>query len=233
MQLSKLPRSFYLRPTLEVARRLLGLFLVRTVGTTRMVGRIVEVEAYLGDTDPASHAYRGMTNRNAVMFRPGGHLYVYFTYGMHYCCNVVTGPDGRAGAVLLRAVEPLESVDLMRDNRGLLQERLELVCNGPAKLCAAFGIGREMNGADLCGDEIWIGRQAKQRKIVIERTPRIGISTGRNHPWRFVIAESPFQSRARTKRAVSSTMHGVGRERRGDEETWRRGDLGTRRRREQ
>jgi DNA-3-methyladenine glycosylase len=200
MQLSKIPRSFYMRPTLEVARRLLGLFLVRTVGSTRMVGRIVEVEGYLGSSDPASHAYRGMTNRNAVMFRPGGHLYVYFTYGMHFCCNVVTGPSGNAGAVLLRAVEPVEGVDLMRRNRDLPEGRLEMICNGPAKLCAAFGIAREMNGTDLCGERIWIGRQVKRPRFEIEQTPRIGITNGRHHPWRFVIADSPFLSRTKPHR---------------------------------
>ena len=109
-RLRKLPRSFYLRPTLTIAKNIVGLYLCRRVRGKVLVGRIVEVEAYLGAKDPASHAYRGKTKRNEVMFGKGGHLYVYFTYGMHYCCNVVTGGAGIGHAVLLRAAEPVAAV---------------------------------------------------------------------------------------------------------------------------
>lgn len=116
-QLRKLPRSFYLRPALTVARDLLGKYLVRQYKGTTLAGRIVEAEAYRGEHDPASHAYRGRTKRNDVMFREGGHLYVYFTYGMHFCANVVTGKEGTGEAVLIRAIEPLEGIDVMMKNR--------------------------------------------------------------------------------------------------------------------
>src|SRR5262249_32031512 len=115
---SKLPRSFYLQPTLTVARNILGTYLGRRIGKHVLVGKIVEVEAYLGELDPASHAYRGRTMRNSVMFWNGGHLYVYFTYGMHYCCNVVAGKEGIGRAILIRAVEPLQDIDLMARHRG-------------------------------------------------------------------------------------------------------------------
>ncbi|MDE3057558.1 MAG: DNA-3-methyladenine glycosylase, partial [Bacteroidota bacterium] len=115
--MNKLPRSFYTRPALTVARELLGKILVRKIGSVMLTGKIVEAEAYLGESDPASHAFRGKTERNSVMFRDGGYLYVYFTYGMHFCSNVVTGKEGIARAVLLRAVEPVEGIEAMKKNR--------------------------------------------------------------------------------------------------------------------
>jgi len=116
-QLRKLPRSFYLRPTLKVAGDLLGKYLVRQYKGQTLVGKIVETEAYRGRLDPASHAYRGRTERNDAMFMDGGHLYVYFTYGMHFCANVVTGKEGTGEAVLIRAIEPLKGIDVMMKNR--------------------------------------------------------------------------------------------------------------------
>ncbi|MEW6510374.1 MAG: DNA-3-methyladenine glycosylase [Bacteroidota bacterium] len=195
----KLPRSFYLRPTLTVARELLGTLLVRRSGRRILVGRIVEVEAYLGERDPASHAYRGVTRRNAVMFGPGGHLYVYFTYGMHFCCNVVTERAGKGRAVLLRAVEPVGGLDaMMRNRRHGRRRTLTLLdlCSGPARLCEAFGIGRRENGADLCGTTLWIAEDAKSKRPgTIARSPRIGITNGKEHRWRFYIRGSKFVSR--------------------------------------
>jgi DNA-3-methyladenine glycosylase len=154
---ARLPRSFYRRPTVDVARDLLGKLLVHTgpPGSSR-VARIVEVEAYLGERDRASHARRGPTPRAAIMFGPPGFLYVYLVYGMHHCMNVVTEEDGVAGAVLLRAAEPLSGIDARADIAsgvdgfavGALQSNLRLT--GPGKLCAGLGITRRDNGLDLC-----------------------------------------------------------------------------------
>jgi DNA-3-methyladenine glycosylase len=204
----KLPRSFYLRPTLTVARDLLGKHLVHKLRGVTLVGRIVEVEAYLGAKDAASHAFRGRSQRNDVMFWKGGHLYVYFTYGMHYCCNVVTGPEGNAGAVLLRGIEPIDGIETMMRNRGWRHRDVERwntgvvedwrfheVTNGPAKLCQAFSIGRRQNGTDLLGRDIFItnGEHVPHSKIVA--APRIGIRTAIDKKWRFYLEGNPFVSR--------------------------------------
>ncbi len=206
-RLEKLPRSFYLRPTLAVARDLLGKFLVRRWERTLLVGRIVEVEAYLGAHDPASHAYHGPTRRNSVMFGEGGHLYVYFTYGMHFCCNVVTEGEGTGHAVLLRAAEPIRGTEVMARLRGvgdpgdddlpLPHSQLLSLCSGPGKLCQAFGIGRMDNGADLCGNAIWLaeGPEALARRIGI--STRIGIRGGEQHRWRYFLKDSPFVSKGK------------------------------------
>jgi len=199
-RLRKLARSFYLRPTLQVAEELLGLFLVRNVPGTRLIGRIVEVEAYLGSKDPASHAFRGRTKRNEVMFWQGGHLYVYFTYGMHFCSNVVTGREGTAHAVLLRAVEPIAGLSVMKGNRRrpVWEDNPGVLCSGPARLCQAFGIAREENGSDLCGREIWIGRDVSVREQPhVARSRRVGISDGKRHLWRFYIKDNLFVSPGR------------------------------------
>lgn len=203
MRLQKIPREFYLRQTLSVARDLLGLLLVRKIAGRILIGRIVEVEAYLGEKDPASHAYRGKTRRNDVMFRKGGFLYVYFTYGMHFCCNVVTETEGKGRAVLIRAVEPLVGIDEMIRNRtrngstapGEGARLLGWLCKGPARTCQAFGIERKDNGSDLCGTSVWIARESRRfQRPPISRSTRIGITAGREHKWRFYIKGSPFVS---------------------------------------
>lgn len=193
----KLPRSFYLQPTLKVARGLLGCFLVRKTGRHILVGKIVEVEAYLGTKDPASHAYRGETKRNSAMFLRGGHLYVYFTYGMHFCANVVTEEQGIGHAVLLRAIEPLQGNDLMMRRRKLHPKNgLTNLTNGPAKLCKALGIDGQDNGTDLLGNHLWIAKDVSVRKKRdIGVSTRIGISRGKQHRWRFYITGNPFVSR--------------------------------------
>ena len=187
-----------MRGALAVARDLPGKYLIRRLRGTTLAGRIVEVEAYLGSRDPASHAYRGMTPRNEVMFHGGGHLYVYFTYGMHFCCNVVAGRAGSGLAVLVRAVEPVAGIEVMTRRRSAdgKERGLHDLCSGPGKLCQAFGIGREENGTDLCGETIWIGEERGGTvKLRVARSERIGISHGKEHPWRFYLRDNPFVSR--------------------------------------
>ena len=188
-----LPRSFYLRPTLLVAKNLLGKYLVRKFAHAVLIGKIVEVEAYLGERDPASHAYNGRTNRNEVMFWKGGHLYVYFTYGMHYCANVVTGDPQIARAVLLRAVEPVEGIAFMKKHRGKEIEK-SMLTNGPAKSCQAFGIDRKDNGVDLLGNVIYIAQGEAIPRTAVLSSPRIGITRAIHHRWRFYVKDNPWVS---------------------------------------
>ena len=162
------------------------------------VGRIVEVEAYAGYEDPASHAFRGETPRTEVMFGPAGHLYVYFTYGMHWCANVVCGEDGTATAVLIRAVAPVAGIEVMRDRR-LAARRDRDLTNGPAKVCQALGIDGEQNGADLVTGDL--GVQLLDDGVAPPADPavsaRIGISVGTEHEWRWYVADDPYVSSAR------------------------------------
>jgi DNA-3-methyladenine glycosylase len=194
--MSPLPRHFYLHPTLHVAKALLGKVIVHRTESGFLSGRIVETEAYLGSNDPASHAYRGKTGRNSVMFSLGGTLYVYFTYGMHFCANVVTGDEGKAGAVLIRGVEPIEGIDLMRQNRGFADDSKDRqLTNGPAKFCQAFGIARDQNGVDLCGKLIFIADAPTLEPKHVGTSSRIGITTGREKPWRFFIKGNGYVSK--------------------------------------
>jgi DNA-3-methyladenine glycosylase len=195
---NKLPREFYLRGTLTVARELLGKYLVRRLNNEQILGMIVEVEGYLGERDPASHAYRGRTRRNEVMFWAGGYLYVYFTYGMHFCSNVVTGAEGKGHAVLIRALEPRRGVGIMRRNRRMKNEEQTQLLSGPAKICQALQIGRGENGTDLCGGEIWIAENPDERvPRRIARSTRVGVSKGREHRWRFFLPGNPYVSPGR------------------------------------
>lgn len=189
----KLPRSFYARPTLEVARRLLGKRLVRVVRGRRVAGIIVETEAYMGPADVASHARHGATSRAAPMFGEPGHAYIYFTYGMHYCMNCVTEPAGSGTGVLIRALEPAEGVELMRRNRGAHLPDHDLT-NGPAKLCQALDLDKRLNRADLLGDTLWIEDAPAVPPRKIGKSARVGIRRGREHQWRFYRKDSPFVS---------------------------------------
>ncbi len=191
--LRPLPRSFYARPAPVVAAAVLGRLLVYDSPRGRMSGLIVEVEAYRGAHDPASHAYRGRTARNAVMFGPPGHAYVYFTYGMHHCLNLVAERAGVAAAVLVRALEPAEGEDLMRRRRGV-RER-ERLTRGPACVTRALGLSRAHDGLDLTTGPLWVAdRPADRRGHPVARGPRIGLRCGLDRAWRFYLAGHPCVS---------------------------------------
>jgi DNA-3-methyladenine glycosylase len=189
-----LPRRFYERGTIEVARDLLGTVLVHACDTGRAAGIIVETEAYLGGDDLASHSAVGITNRTRVIFGPPGHAYVYLSYGIHDCMNIVAEPAGKPGCVLIRALEPLEGLDVMRARRPAARTDRDLA-NGPGKLTRALGITRKHTGVDLTrGDLVVLSRQpAPKFKIAV--TPRIGIVKCADLPLRFFIEGNKFVSR--------------------------------------
>jgi DNA-3-methyladenine glycosylase len=195
--MGRLRRDFYRRAALTVARELLGKRLVRVVDDQRISGLIVEVEAYIGEDDAACHAACGRTSRNEVMYGPPGVAYVYFIYGMHHCLNVVTEEESLPAAVLIRALEPLEGLEIMRRHRSGKPDR-ELT-NGPAKLCQALAIDKSFNGVDLCAGEVLFieeGRTVMPQEI--GASPRIGIRAdelARSVPWRFYLQGNDFVSR--------------------------------------
>jgi DNA-3-methyladenine glycosylase len=188
----KLKREFYNRPTLKVARELLGKYLVVEKSGRLASGKIVETEAYIGFKDPASHAYRGITARNQVMFGEPGCAYVYLTHGIHHCLNFVTERKGYPAAVLIRALEPAQGAELMRKRRG--RPKLEDLGSGPAKLCQALGIDRKLNGAYLCSGVIWVEDRGEGVEAIVS-SPRIGITEGKEKNWRFYIRDNEFVSR--------------------------------------
>lgn len=205
-----LPVSFYARHPVEVARDLLGQRLVHEDTSGRCAGIIVETEAYHGFQDPASHAYRGRTGRNAAMFGAPGHAYIYKIYGMHFCFNTVTCLPGEAAAVLVRALEPVEGIALMTQRRGIAHPRhLRELAGGPGRLCQALGITGMQNGADLTVgslhiERVWSGGYRIVEEpahdaddLAIHSGPRVGIKRGVELPWRFWIAGNPFVSTAR------------------------------------
>jgi DNA-3-methyladenine glycosylase len=192
----KLPRSFYAQSTIQVARQLLGKYLVRKYPDGKTVGKIVETEAYVGPHDLACHAAKGRTARTEVMFGPPGHAYVYFIYGVYYCLNIVTEEVGHASAVLIRALEPVEGIELMQKRRGT--EKPHSLASGPGKLCLALAIDKALNGADMCrGNVLYVeDRDAPASKIVAR--PRIGVDYAgkwKDKPWRFLIRGSEFVSK--------------------------------------
>jgi len=197
--MQKLPISFYTRNVQIVAKELLGKIFVRKYSSSFLSGRIVEVEAYDGSVDESAHSFIGKTKRNEVMFNGGGLLYVYFTYGMHFCANVVTGKVNEGCAVLIRAVEPIDGIDLMSQNRFhkiSLSEKEKLnLTNGPAKFCQAFAITKEQNGISLLSDEIFIINANKINPSEIVNSKRIGIKKSVDLPWRYFIKDNPFVSK--------------------------------------
>lgn len=193
----RLPRSFFARPSTVVAPELLGRILVRIrPDGTRLAGRLVEVEAY-EQGDPASHSFRGRpTPRTEVMFGPPGRLYVYFTYGQHFCCNVVTDREGYGSAVLLRAAEPVDGFETMAANRGTSATRL--LCSGPARLTQALEIDRSDNGTDLAKDpSLFLLAGSPVGPRATGRSTRVGVNVGMEHRWRFFERASVFVSPGR------------------------------------
>ena len=194
-------RGFFERYTPRVARDLLGCSLVRVIGRERLSGTIVETEAYRGKSDPASHAYRGKTPRNEAMFGPAGYAYVYFTMGAHFCLNVTTEEEGTAAAVLLRAIQPLEGAEMMKENRRV--QEVTRLASGPGNLTRALGVDRALNGEDMVtSSRLFIEKGTMQDKIGV--SSRVGIRSGLSLRWRFFAEGNPFVSRGRPSRLTGN-----------------------------
>ena len=196
---SKLPRDYYNRPLLDIAKDILGKAFVRKINNKMLAGIIVEVEAYDGRTDEAAHSFGGITNRNKIMFEEGGLLYVYFIYGIHYCCNIVTGKNGIGNAILIRGIQPMIGVEEMLINRfgesNFTDKHKFSVTNGPAKITKAFGINKSQNGINLNGNEIYLCDSNFPKDFKIVTTTRIGIKKSAELPWRFYIKNNPYVSK--------------------------------------
>ncbi len=188
--MGKLNRDFYSSPTLVVAKGVLGKHLIHRTEGGIISGRIVETEAYIGSGDQASHARFGYTPRNRLMFGPPGYAYIYFIYGMYYCLNVVTEPEGFPAAVLIRALEPADGLALMLRRRGRRRE----LTNGPGRLCLALGIDGSLNGIDLCGDRLYIEDRGEEVGEICSSS-RVGVSGGKDKHWRFYIKGNRWVSR--------------------------------------
>lgn len=195
---TKLGREFFERPTLQVAKELLGKYLVYESECGKLSAKIVEVEAYIGTNDPACHASRGMTKRNAVMFGPGGFSYIYFIYGMHNCLNFVTEKENKPAAVLLRAAEPNEGIEIMLNNSPRV--KLSDLLRGPGRFCRSFGLTTKQSGLDLTKNTLYLESRESDRAMKIERTTRVGINIGTDKLWRFYNKQSPAVSAFRTDR---------------------------------
>ena len=191
----KISRSFYEQSTVEVARQLLGKYLVRKHPGGKTVCRIVETEAYVGPKDLACHASRGRTARTEIMFGPAGYAYVYFIYGFYYCLNIVTEAVDHPSAVLIRALEPVEGVALMKTRRKTEEQRN--LASGPGKLCQALAIDRSLNGANVCGNILYVEDHGEPSPKILAK-PRVGVDYAgkwKDKPWRFLIRENEFVSR--------------------------------------
>jgi DNA-3-methyladenine glycosylase len=198
-------RSFFDRPAVVVAPELLGCVIEHRTAEGVVSVRLTEVEAYHGDLDPGSHAFRGQTPRNAVMFGPPGRVYVYFTYGMHYCMNLVCAGPGVASAVLLRAGEIVEGAELAASRRGTGTATARDLARGPARLTVALGVGRAHNGVDVCGRGAEIRIRWGAATSAVLTGPRVGVSAGADTPWRFWLDGEPTVSSFRSaKRRVAN-----------------------------
>jgi len=191
----KLKRRFFAQPTLQVAQKLLGKYLVLRQNGTMLSGKIVETEAYIGKDDPASHAFGRITPRNQIMYGPPGFAYIYFIYGNYFCLNFVTEKEGFPAAVLIRAMEPMDGIEKMLRNRGSVTP--ENLTNGPGKLCQALGIDKKFNGQDISSNSLVVeDRNEKVNRI--ENSARIGVREGNDKKWRFYIAKNSYVSKIRS-----------------------------------
>lgn len=201
----KLQRDFYIRDSVTVARELLGKYLVHEINNTRLMAKMVEVEAYMGPMDKAAHSYSNRrTERTEVMFGPGGFAYVFIIYGMYNCMNIVTANTGQPQAILIRALEPIEGFETMAEFRykkhfnQLNKSAVKGLSNGPGKLCNAMGITRKHNGLDLCGNELYVLEDEESEKFEIVTTKRINIDYAEeaiDFPWRFYIKDNKYVSK--------------------------------------
>lgn len=193
----KLGRGFYERSTLAVAKELLGKYLVHAADEGEAIGKIVEVEAYIGPHDAAAHTYGSLrSSRTEVAFGPGGHAYVFLIYGMHHCFNIVTNIIEKPEVVLVRALEPVDGLSLMKKRRST--DNINNLCNGPGKLCKAMDITRGDSGADLCGDRLYLLDNENIPESDIVTTPRINIDyagEAKDYPWRYIIRGNKFVSK--------------------------------------
>jgi DNA-3-methyladenine glycosylase len=196
-----LQKNFYKRDVIVVAKELLGkIFLFNDKRINKKLSaRIVEVEAYDGNIDEAAHTFIGKTNRNKIMFEEGGYLYVYFTYGVHFCANIVTGIKDHGTAVLLRAMEPIVGIEIFSQNRfnksQINEKEKQNLLNGPGKICQAFNINKDQYGIDLTQNEIYLLNSPKINESEIIVTKRIGIKKSKDLPWRFYIKDNPYISK--------------------------------------
>lgn len=204
LDLRRLTRDFFARYTPDVARDLLGKVLVRQLDGKTLTGRIVETEAYRGRDDPASHAFRGPTKRTMVMFGRAGLVYVFFSYGFHWCLNITTEATGEPGAVLIRAIEPLRGIEEMRHRRRMVKD-LRLLTSGPGRLTQALGIDASLNGEDVVTSRRLYLVEGKA-DAEIASSPRVGLSIGRETPWRYYLVGNPFVSKARTQTLIRAGL---------------------------
>ncbi len=201
---SKIPeKDFYLNDALTVSKELLGMLLVRKTGKKFAAVRIVETEAYIGEHDPACHAFGKVTNRNSVMFGQEGRAYVYFIYGYYYCFNAVCGKEGVGNAVLIRAGEPEQGIDIMRFNRPDVKNDIELT-NGPSKLCMALNIDKTLNGSDITDPEskVFITGNSGTDDFDINISRRIGLNKGIEFPYRFFIKDNPYVTKHKFNKEI-------------------------------
>jgi len=208
----KLSSKFYSRPTIDVAVGLIGKVLVRSLDSGRVAGVIVETEAYIGEDDLACHASKGRTLRTEVMFGPPAHAYVFVVYGVHHCLNAVTEREGYPAAVLIRAIEPVEGLELMRKNRQRVLTDTE-IGSGPAKLCQAMAVDRSLNTVSLEEDQLWI-EDGSLNPGPIAASPRIGVDYAgayRDKPWRFIAAQNPHVSPHRFNKTATLLSSGTAR----------------------